>query len=560
MAPDPLDDEMIGQEPPKKKRRVIDGDGNVVNSGGLPKPSLDATKNKKMRALILHLHEYYYVLFAFKDADLLNIDETIKVTGLLWTLYCLKKMECNDSGTIKTKVTASTTTTINEKEVNVYGQKDTFVNICALYGLAFTRNSQESLNMRGIFQSNFFLIYQFRYRCAEGLYQNNSYKIMDTGEEKNTYRLVEAWGVMSRHLGLTYGANFPPSMQSGMLQQMGPATLLIGLAETKNVKYQEKWINAVQTQMKLVPGINALAKKLAGSKQQYKEVITSILDIAAFGVAKQVHKASFCHAMLRTLITANADFKSWRSNIARGADGGKAVPGNSTLKAPEIGIMIPDAMLDLFYFTMDWSGKGMWKTLRHVSTCQFFLKSRGAEFKEVYSQWLSLSILGLWTEDMAVIEKVFGVVPIKRSKYSIAFEDRRLKGDLLPVKIMDPQYVCKLSSAAQTKLGATDQVVGIRTPVLSGKAVSNWKDDDERRVYLLPEEDGVQVTRGDTFAVARAKLAHHKARILTELEVAKKLSYGTTNWFRFPHEPVNGEEFIDDPNPVILRNEFIGID
>lgn len=542
-----------------KRRKIIDADGNIVNSGGLPKPTLDAAKNKAMRALILHLHEFFYVMLDFKGNALKNLDETMKVSGLIWTLYCLKKRECNDSGEIKTKVKVDTKTTINQKTFTVHGQLDNFVNICKLYGLQFVRNELESLNMRGVFQANFFLIYQFRYRCAEGLYQNNVYKITDTGDGKDTYRLINAWGVMTRHLGLTYGANFPPTMQSGMLQQMGPATLLIGCAETTNPKYQEKWINAVQTQLKMVPGINVFAKALAGTKMQHAPLITDILDIAAFGVAKQVHKATFCHAMLRTLIADVNEFKTWRGDIKIPATSPVKVPGTENLMTPEVGNRIPDTLMGSLYFTMDWSGRGMWQAMRQISSKEFLILGRGQEHAEVYSQWLSLTVLGLWSEDMAVIEKVFGVMPMKRSAYGTAFTDRRQSGKLMKVKLMDPKYVCKLASAAQTKLGASDQVVGIRIPALSGRAVSAWKEDDERRIFLAPRE-GVQLTRHDSLSIARAKLSHHRTKILTDLDIAKKIAYGTTSWFRFTNNEAGEPVFTEELAPVVLTNQFIGID
>lgn len=543
---------------PAKRRKVIDADGNIVNSGGLPKPTLNAARNRNMRALILHLHEFYYRLTDFNAEQLRNIDETMKVSGLLWTLFTLKKRECNDSGEIRTKVRDTTVVVINGKKFGVHGQLDNFTAICKLYGLEFVRNDQTSLDLRGIYQSNFFLIYQFRYRCAEGLYQNNVYKISDTGDGADTFRLVSAWGVQSRHLGLTYGANYPPSMQSGMLQQMGPATLLIGLAETTQARFQGKWIDAVTTQLKMVPGIEEFAKQIVGTRFTHANLITEILDVAAFGIAKQVHKASFPHCMLRTLIEGEGEFMTWRASIKIPSSGAVVAVGSDGLNTPTIGDAIPATLDQSLYFSMNWSGRGMWAVMRHVSTIPFTMLGRDKAYKEIYSQWLSISILGLWPEDMAVIEKIFGTVPIKRSKYGEAFTERRAKGQLIAVNTMNPQYVCKLASAAQTKLGAADQMVGIRIPVVSGKAVSVWKDDDERRVFLAPRE-GIQLTRHDSLGIAKAKLSHLRTKILTELDIAKKISYGTTSWFRFGMTAEGENTFTEDNTPLVLSGQFIGI-
>lgn len=112
-----------------------------------------------------------------------------------------------------------------------------------LYGLEFN-NTPQSKEMRGTFQVNLCLIYAYRFRCNEGVYLNSTYK-QGEGAGVETVIPIDSWGVMKHHLPFMYGANFPPSMQSALMQQLGPAALLIGLAETTSAAFQGKWESAV---------------------------------------------------------------------------------------------------------------------------------------------------------------------------------------------------------------------------------------------------------------------------------------------------------------------------
>lgn len=130
---------------------------------------------------------------------------------------------------MNTKVTDDNDVEINGNSEKVGRLKDIFTTCCKGYGLEFT-STPAMKDLRGTFQVNLCLIYAFRFRCNEGVYLNNVYKRGEIGGiDKVT--MVSQCGVKPAHLPFTYGANCPHSIQSALMQQLGPTALLIGLCE-----------------------------------------------------------------------------------------------------------------------------------------------------------------------------------------------------------------------------------------------------------------------------------------------------------------------------------------
>lgn len=74
---------------------------------------------------------------------------------------------------------------------------------------------------------------------------------------------------------------------------------------------------------------------------------------------------------------------------------------------------------------MDFSGKGMWNMYHQVAAVKDFqLKSVDGTKTEIYSQWLSYTVTGLWMEDTAILRHIFGKDPILRKNYGTAFTRR----------------------------------------------------------------------------------------------------------------------------------------
>lgn len=92
-------------------------------------------------------------------------------------------------------------------------------------------------------------------------------------------------------------------------------------------------------------------------------------------------------------------------------------------------------------------------------------------------------------------------------------------------------YVAKFASAAQTNLGSQDAAIEIRAPVLSGRSVSIWKEDDRRAALLSVRESMHVVPMGGVASIIES-LRKHKQLMLKKITISMKLDYGTTAWFK----------------------------
>lgn len=533
--------------PPAKIRRIVNLQGQEVTTGGLAKPVRDVPLNTQMRYLVLHLHEAYFKYMGVAQAKIKHIDVTMKVTGLIWTSYTLVKQAANRSGNVIQKVKDTSVLNIGGIDRTVGELKDIFIKICNLYGLVFD-GSPQSKDMRGTFQMNLCLLYAFRYRCNEGVYLNNTYKIGE-GAGIETVVPIDSWGVMKRHYPFMYGGNFPPSMQSALIQQLGPAALMIGLAETVSPNYQDKWVNAVKGQLSGVPNIGAITDLIKGTREAHASLITSVLDIAALGTARQVHKASFTWCMLRA-VTAGSEYQSWAAEIQEQVEAGG-------VKRYNLGQKLTDKEILPIVAETDYSGKRMWYLYNAVAKHTFVLSCIDGVNEDVYRQWLSYSTIGLWTEDTAVLETVFGRQPILRCDYGDAFKGRRTQGMDRNIKLYPALWVSKLASAAQTKLGAVDPYVAARGSCVSGRASSDWNDDDVRNIYLQPVGGS---SRNAVTGAMRLKdaLDDHKKRIERLVTRDKRIDYGTTSWYKVDETSDQDNYGTEDKAKIVkLNNSYI---
>lgn len=247
-----------------KRRRILGADGNEISTRGLAKPQLDDKQNKDCWLLVHHLHAAFYIRFQF-DTNLEgpdNLDTLTGLTSLIWMLYLKTKQEANKVGRAGEKIPTIGLLTLNKVTLPISHLLTIFNDICKLYGLEFL-SKETTPQLRGNFQSNLTLFYAFKFRCQEGLYVNNTYRRSEAEREGDSTP-VEYWGVKRTHWPLMYGGNFLPSMRSSLLQQMGPATILVSLAEQTDERFQEKWRKAAITQLSGVPNIETAVQYIQG--------------------------------------------------------------------------------------------------------------------------------------------------------------------------------------------------------------------------------------------------------------------------------------------------------
>lgn len=537
-----------GAAPPAKRRRIVNENGQEITTGGLEKPIRNADDNLNMRYLLFHIHEYVGFLFGFKEADWKLFDESLKITSFVWTAYTLLKQEANNSGNVKSKVTDDTDCSCIGKKIKFGHIRAAVREICGLYGLRFDA-TPAMRDLRGIFQVNLSLMYTFKYRACEGVYLNATYKTSVGKDGVDVERLLNSWGATHDHLPFSYGANFPPALQASSMQQMGAAPLLIGLCETLNSSFQAKWEKAVVAQMSGVPNIASIARVLKGSRSQYPSLVCGVLDIVALGTAKQTHKAAFPWCFLRATFQTGP-LMTW-------AQAFKVILTDGGVFNYDIGTPLTETQIPKYVGEMDFSGKGMWNVYNKVAQVDDFqVKCVDGASLAVYAQWLSYTVTGLWMEDTAVLRHVFGTDPILRKDYGQAFVKRRSTGKLQKIKLLPAQYVCKLATAAQTKLGATDPYVGIRCPSVSGRATTKWDADDARNVFLERGANQVGITSTQP-SVLQDALDAHKKVMLAKIRRDGKVDYGTTAWFKVDETSGMDAYGTEDPIVVQLDNKYI---
>lgn len=311
--------------------------------------------------------------------------------------------------------------------------KEIVTGICELYGLKFD-SAPAMKDLRGIFQVNLCLMYAFKYRAAEGVYLNNEYKITVKAEAVEVGKQMKDWGVKPAHFPFSYGSSFPPSLQSAIMQQLGPVTLLIGLCETTSQAYQEKWVKAAVGQMSGVPNMASIANVLKGSKTKHKELVSGVLDLVGLGIAKQSHKASFPWPILRSAMPENT-LVQWIQTFSITQD-------ENAMIYFVYGAKLTDKTIPSYVGDIDYSGKKMWYAYNEIAgKATFKLKGIEGANNAVYAQWLSYSVTGLWMEDVAILKHIFEVEPVLRKDYGNA---------IMPWLLMKHQSLRRGTSSTMT--------------------------------------------------------------------------------------------------------------
>lgn len=103
----------------------------------------------------------------------------------------------------------------------------------------------------------------------------------------------------------------------------------------------------------------------------------------------------------------------------------------------EVGPQLTETEIPKYIGEMDFSGKGMWNAYNQVAKVKKFqMKCIDGANTDIYAQWLSYTVTGLWMEDTAVLIHIFDKEPILRRDYGTAFTQRRTKGKYAPVQLL----------------------------------------------------------------------------------------------------------------------------
>lgn len=102
-----------------------------------------------------------------------------------------------------------------------------------------------------------------------------------------------------------------------------------------------------------------------------------------------------------------------------------------------------------------------------------------------------------------------------------------------------------------------DPYVAIRVACVSGRAVSDWADDDLRSVYLQPVGGPSRIAVAGPMRLKDA-LDHHKMKVERILARDKKITYRSTVWYQVDETSTSlcyGKK--DEHKVVKLNNTYI---
>lgn len=258
------------------------------------------------------------------------------------------------------------------------------------------------------------------------------------------------YGVRFRHMGLCCGANFTPALQTALLQQLGPATLAVGLLRQTGKLHQDKWIRTLVQQCSGVAKIEAVAREIAGKGTDRSDLVEKLLDLCLAGIAKVSCKGTMPWLFYSAIFRANAGSGTWHEEIYW-------KEGEPSTDSPRprqfmVGSPIQDHVLPDSVLNMDYSGKGFWNF--YHSGVNFQMKMKPDGMAAHYRQSVSLAITGLYYEDFAILKHMFGKNPVLRKDMTLFFEELKSKGKSAKTTLWQTRNVCKMATASQTKLGS----------------------------------------------------------------------------------------------------------
>nr|QGA87316.1 nucleocapsid protein [Culex orthomyxo-like virus] len=535
----------------RQRLEFVDTEGKPATSSGLSKPALDPEANGLAKRVLYHAHCAVMSLSGMGEAFYSQLEPMCLITSNLWTAHTIIKQEGNGKGAVKNRVNGTLPVVLGDKSVFPEDFVVILRGVLELYGLKPGTEAYEKF--KGCFQTHLTQMHAFKLRQAEVQFMNKNYTVGTSAAGKEQVVQMHLYGVQPAHMALCYGANFPPSMQTANMQQMGPATLLVGLARQKMPVYQEKWERAVNQQMGGVANIKEIASLIGGAGGAAKHFIEKTLDICAAGVVRSSCKGAIPWMFYYKAFAEDTAFVAWFGKIklvplaapeaegmevsddaaatgegASGSQRPRVVQPRYTLDfgGPLTAELVPDVLK-----TLDMSGKGFWNFYRLASEVEFKALQVPQGNVEHYRQAISLAMTGLYFDDLATIRHVFGHEPFLRKETVNSFADLKKMGTATAMKLWAPVHVAKMATAAQSKWGAGQDHHIIPAYRISGRGVQRVTENSPlaKRLGVTREHADLR-TQGE--AALLEALTRQAQRMRTGILHEGTLETGTTEWFK----------------------------
>nr|APG77863.1 nucleocapsid protein [Wuhan Mosquito Virus 4]APG77889.1 nucleocapsid protein [Wuhan Mosquito Virus 4] len=535
----------------RQRLEFVDTEGKPATSSGLSKPALDPEANGFAKRVLYHAHCAVMALSQMEESYYAHLETMCLITSNLWTAHTIIKQEGNGKGAVKNRVNNAVPVVLGDKQLFPEQFVIILRGVLDLYGLKPGSDAYE--RFKGCFQTHLTQMHSFKLRQAEVQYMNKNYTVGTSAAGKEQVVQMQLYGVQPAHMALCYGANFPPSMQTANMQQMGPATLLVGLARQRMPIYQEKWERAVNQQMSGVANMKEVARIIAGAGGTAKHFIEKTLDICAAGVVRSSCKGAIPWLFYYQAFAGSTAFQAWfgkikittgtvttQENMEVGEEPGPPGEGPSGPQRPRqvqshcgfsVGNPLTADLIPAAIKSLDMSGKGFWNFYRLACDVKFKTLHLPQGNPEHYRQAISLAMTGLYYEDLATIRHVFGRDPFLRKETVNSFADLKKNGEAKETKLWPLVHVAKMATAAQSRWGAGQDHHIIPAYRISGRGVQRVNENSALAKRLGATRDHADLRTQGEAALLEA-LTRQAQRIRTGILHEGSLETGTTEWFK----------------------------
>lgn len=505
------------------KRKLVDFAKNDAVDPKRPRAPADKTHKTNIIILILHLHEYLRILYKINPNHLENVALT---TSILLNIHTHLRQKVNGQGSMMARYTDENATfDLGENKQKCRAVIETYVKICAQYGVVYNRTPESRKNV-GTLTTLLTLFAAFKDRYSE-VRVNTAYRTVGKRDHELLQNSISEYGLDQTHQVALKGLTYTPSKQSAMKSSLGPLTIAIILNSTTDDAFKMSWKQAFCNAFKLIPGHQEVAELLAKATAPEKTLLKHLGDISLFGVTRQSNKAHFPAAFLMTIARQVGVYKELmkhktETNIANSSFG--------------VDIISP------FIENIDFAGHGalgFWM----AAACETYTSKGGADFTaDIASEMLFHATWGTHSEDFGYLEWLTGH----------RFKIRREIGDGLKKKgtgtterqctIIGFKRFAKLASAAQSKLlqGGKGQISEM--PVFSGNRRKEIDLNGDLMKILEGKTTTLRDSGGSTWEQVVRTLESVKRDFAKKIREDGYVLLGTTTHYE-PDQSKKGAEY-----------------
>lgn len=509
------------------KRKVVDEFGNEVPDSKRNRAVPNNQLKLNVLKLILHWHEYLRGVFKIKERT--NIDDLADVTAVIQTVHTKFRQDSNGVGALKDKIGDAFEFTAAGKSTTYLAIKVHMRTLATKYGFHYASTDADKKAI-GTLSSILGLIVAYRHRFTESRLGNTCLIFRKQGGVDETMDLSR-FGLSSSHCSSLQGCRFTPAIQSAMKQSLGPLTIALNLCMNTDPRYQRAWTEAFVQAFKLVPGVEDIARILAGSRTNCRALLKLLADISLFGVTRTSNKAFFPGAMLINFVAQRHPGYRERYN-----------------PCTELTPLIDDDMIPINLINLDFSGHGALHFWNESSAYAYAIRGNPAVLdRDIASQMVFHAVFGTHKENLNLVDWMTGHKFFTRREIGDKLKGRSVSGLTVRVNIISFRYFSKMASASMSELlkGGMGQVA--RGPTFSGKFSEDLDPDRDFFKVVQTANSTLGAVGQITEAKLIAMLQDLKDNMIQDLQKRRVMEYGTTLFY----EPIpggNGKEYGAEAN------------